>query len=91
LGIDKRKCATWQIEAAGRLYAVGVSELPDYITVSPVTLLCHRCKAEPGSVCETLKGATELVHIERIKAALALDVEAKREIESRPKRNPNDL
>jgi hypothetical protein len=55
-----------------------VTKLPDYIAVSPISLVCPRCKAKPGKVCHMLDGAVELVHIERIKAAAAMDVRAKK-------------
>jgi hypothetical protein len=55
-----------------------VDELPEYIAVSPITVACPRCHAEPGKVCEVLVGrGLEIVHIERIKVALAMDVSAK--------------
>jgi hypothetical protein len=55
-----------------------VEELPEYVAISPIALVCPRCKAEPGDVCEVLFGeGLEIVHVERIKLALAMDVSAK--------------
>jgi hypothetical protein len=55
-----------------------MSELSDYVAISPITLECPRCRAKAGEVCDVLidKGI-EVVHVERIKAALRMDVEAK--------------
>ena len=50
---------------------------PDYIEVSPKTLTCPRCKAEPGEACVKLKNMIELIHLERIEAAAAIDRAAK--------------
>jgi hypothetical protein len=54
--------------------------LPDHIAISPVTVLCPRCKAEPGKVCEIFDGEVEIVHLERIKAALEMDATARKAI-----------
>jgi hypothetical protein len=48
-----------------------------YIAVCPMTLNCPRCAATPGQICEILNGELELVHIERIEAAAAMDVAAR--------------
>lgn len=48
------------------------------IAISPMTLECPRCKAKPGKVCEILQGEIGLVHLQRIKAALTMDVAAKK-------------
>lgn len=54
-------------------------KLPAYITISPMKLVCPHCQANPGEVCETaFGGERELVHVERIKAAAAMDVAAKK-------------
>jgi hypothetical protein len=43
-----------------------------------MTLRCPRCSADPGKVCEFLTGEVlEVVHIERIKAAIVFDIAAK--------------
>jgi len=52
---------------------LAISRLSKHIAISPITLLCPRCGAVPGKVCEMLHGEIEVVHIERIKAALKLD------------------
>jgi len=54
-----------------------VEELPEYVAVSPVAIICPRCHAEPGDVCELLLGeGLEIVHVERISLALEMDVSA---------------
>jgi hypothetical protein len=53
-----------------------MTKLPDFIPVDPVTLVCPRCGAKPGIVCDQLKGETDLIHIERIKAAASADARA---------------
>lgn len=50
----------------------------EYIAVSPVTLFCPRCNAKPGEVCEMLDNVVELIHLERIEAAITLDDAAKK-------------
>jgi hypothetical protein len=66
-----------------------VVELPEYVAISPTGITCPRCKAEPGKVCEVLLGdGLEVVHVERIKLAAALDVSAK-EFSDEQARNPN--
>jgi hypothetical protein len=54
-----------------------ISRLSKHIAISPITLLCPRCGADAGKVCELLHGEIEVVHIERIKAALKLDEAAR--------------
>jgi hypothetical protein len=44
---------------------------------SPMTLTCPRCAAKSGQICEIFHGEVELVHVERIEAATAMDVAAK--------------
>jgi hypothetical protein len=60
-------------------YAAKVAgTIPEYIAISPMTLRCPRCKADPGEVCEVLLDqGLEIVHVERIKAAIAFDITAK--------------
>ena len=53
------------------------SSIP-FIPINPVSLICPQCGAQPGKVCDILEGEIELVHVERIKAAAAKDVAAKR-------------
>jgi hypothetical protein len=33
-----------------------VDKLPEYVAISPITLVCPRCHAEPGDSCEVLLG-----------------------------------
>jgi hypothetical protein len=43
-----------------------------------MAVVCPRCGVQPGVVCEVLADrALEIVHVERIKLALAMDVAAK--------------
>jgi hypothetical protein len=52
---------------------------PPPLPISPMTLICPRCKAKPGQICRTaIKNKLETVHLERIEAAAAMDVAAKR-------------
>jgi len=51
---------------------------PEYFDVSPKALTCPRCKAEPGEACVKLKNMIELIHLERIEAAVAIDRAANR-------------
>jgi hypothetical protein len=44
-----------------------------HIAISPVILECPRCGAKPGNVCELFDGEVEVIHIERIAAAIAMD------------------
>jgi hypothetical protein len=52
--------------------------IPDYIAVSPITLTCPRCKAKPGTACDMLDDDLDLIHLERIEAAVVMDVAAKK-------------
>jgi uncharacterized protein (UPF0212 family) len=55
-----------------------VEEASDYVAISPITLSCPRCHAQSGAACEVLADeALEIVHVERIKLALATDAAAK--------------
>jgi hypothetical protein len=53
-----------------------MGSLPEFVAVNPMTLECPRCKAEPGYSCET--NGNEPIHLERIAAALKIDVAAKK-------------
>jgi hypothetical protein len=50
---------------------------PEHIAIGPVSLTCPRCGAEAGQVCDLLDGEVEIVHVERIKAAAAMDAAKK--------------
>ena len=52
--------------------------LPDFVAVNPMSLECPRCKAEGGLSCETNDSDPEPVHLERIAAALKIDVAEKK-------------
>lgn len=53
-------------------------KIPDYIAVSPITLKCPRCKAEPGTACVMPAVDLDVIHLERIEAAVVMDVAAKK-------------
>lgn len=45
-----------------------------HVATSPITVACPRCHAEAGDVCEVLlREGLEIVHVERIQIALAID------------------
>jgi hypothetical protein len=51
--------------------------LPMTIAVSPRNIFCPKCNPEPAADCETPFGDNlEVVHLERIEAALAMDQKA---------------
>ncbi|MFZ0521421.1 MAG: hypothetical protein WAL95_10380 [Candidatus Acidiferrales bacterium] len=55
------------------------TKIPEYLPISPVTLVCPLCNAQPNVACETAAGGElELVHVARIKVAAKLDVAAKK-------------
>lgn len=56
--------------------AILSTKLPAHIAISPMTLACPRCKAEPAKDCEVLPNGQQVVHIERIKLAAAMDLAA---------------
>jgi hypothetical protein len=61
---------------AKRGQSVNLLSLP----ISPMSLFCPWCKAEPWEACETKLGAElEVIHVERIKAAAESDAAVKRE------------
>ncbi len=47
----------------------GMARIPETIPVSPMSLVCPRCKTKPDIACTVLKDDIEMVHIERIEAA----------------------
>jgi hypothetical protein len=47
------------------------------LAVSPIKLACPRCSAAPGIACVALNGRLYGIHLERIKAAAAMDRAAK--------------
>jgi hypothetical protein len=53
-------------------------ELPEYIATSPTAFACPECNAKPGDVCEVLNDELAIVHIARIKLAVAMDLKAKK-------------
>jgi hypothetical protein len=57
-----------------------MAKLPEHIATSPMTLACPRCHAIAGKACEAVARGFEVVHVERIAAAAAKDVAAKRKL-----------
>jgi hypothetical protein len=52
--------------------------LPSKLPVSPMTLSCPLCNAQPGQICRVPSRRFQVVvHVERIKAALVKHIEAK--------------
>jgi len=49
-----------------------VAKIPEHVAVSPMTLWCPRCKAKPGEACDMLDDLVELIHLERIEAAITM-------------------
>jgi hypothetical protein len=48
---------------------------PDYVSISPMSVCCPKCEAAPWVVCEViLSDGLELVHVERIRVAAAIDL-----------------
>lgn len=64
-------------EMALILAAKGSMTIP-YIPVSPMSLVCPKCGVRQGQRCDILRGELEMVHIERIKSAAAIDGAAKK-------------
>jgi hypothetical protein len=50
-----------------------MEKVPKYVAISPAALNCPRCKAKPGIACDMSDGVVELIHVERIETAIALD------------------
>jgi hypothetical protein len=65
--------------AASKLaLCIPVEKPTEYVAISPMSVVCSRCRAQPGDACEApVRGGLAIVHVERIKLALAMDVSAK--------------
>jgi hypothetical protein len=50
---------------------------PERTAISPMTLTCPCCGAKAGQVCGIFHGDLELVHVERMEAAAAMDTAAR--------------
>jgi hypothetical protein len=48
-----------------------MAKFPELIAISPMTLACPQCGVTAGQVCDLFDGEVEVVHVERIKAAIA--------------------
>ena len=48
--------------------------IPKFLPVSPLSLVCPHCGANPGKDCISDSGAFSVVHIARIQAAAAQDI-----------------
>jgi hypothetical protein len=54
------------------------TKIPERLPISPMTLVCPFCKAEPGDDCKSSSGGNvALVHVARLEAAAKLDRKAK--------------
>jgi hypothetical protein len=51
--------------------------------ISPITLICPVCSAEPGRTCVVFADRREAIHIERIAAAEAKDLKRERRKEKK--------
>ena len=52
--------------------------IPKVLPVSPITLTCPYCEAEPGKDCATSSGGLAILPLSRIKAAAAMDLKKKK-------------
>jgi hypothetical protein len=57
---------------------VAKNKVHEFLPISPITLNCPCCKAKSGVACDTPKGEVEVIHLERIEAAAAMDAAAKK-------------
>jgi hypothetical protein len=53
--------------------------IPDALPVSPLSLICPLCRAEPGKDCISKSGGFSEVHLIRIRAAAMQDAFYKNE------------
>jgi hypothetical protein len=53
-------------------------EIPEFLPISPMGLLCPTCMSMPGRDCITTKGGLVAIHVARIKAAALADKQKKR-------------
>lgn len=72
------------------LMSTVIEKTPEYVAISPITLLCPKCNAEPGKPCAVfLEKGLEAVHVERIKAAVILDIAGKERFDRQRLRLPS--
>jgi hypothetical protein len=58
------------------------TEIPEYLPISPLSVRCPLCDAEPNEICQAVSGGRfELVHVARVKAAAKLDEARKKQEE----------
>ncbi len=55
-----------------------MAKRPEYIAISPTTLVPPKCSTKAGQACTVLRGEVELLHVERVRAAAQEDVAAKK-------------
>jgi len=48
-------------------------EIPEFLPISPMSLLCPTCMSMPGRDCITTSGGLAAIHVARIKAAALAD------------------
>jgi hypothetical protein len=51
--------------------------------ISPITMICPICSAEPGRTCVVFADQREAIHIERVAAAEAKDLKRERRQEKK--------
>jgi hypothetical protein len=50
------------------------NEIPEYLPISPLSVCCPFCHAEPNEICQAVSGGRfELVRVARVNAAAKLD------------------
>ena len=54
------------------------SQSSTYLPISPLALTCPMCKAKPHMDCETSSGSFSMMHVARIKAAMRINVAARK-------------
>jgi hypothetical protein len=64
---------TAQLRLREKIMLCEMEKAPEYVAISPMALNCPFCKAKPGIACEMLDDMVELIHLERIEAAITLD------------------
>ena len=55
-----------------------LSRASAHLPISPLALNCPMCKAKPRMDCQTSAGSFSMVHVARIKAAMRINVAARK-------------
>src|SRR5580704_1633790 len=61
------------------------SSIPPTLTVSPMSIECPLCDAEPGRHCMTTAGGFAAVHVQRIQEAARINYKQMRNRKARPR------